>query len=107
MHGLGFIHVNEWHWHAPTPGSSFACVTLRDGKAAIIGARSDMGIDTESGARLAVASEAGLKYEDTVMQERRSDNTQLPPLATGRFLWNMLHQYPADPRRQGIETENS
>jgi CO/xanthine dehydrogenase Mo-binding subunit len=75
MHGLGFIHVNEWHWHAPTPGASFACVTLREGKAAIIGARSDMGIDTESGARLAVASEAGLKYEDTVIQERRSDNT--------------------------------
>jgi len=75
MHGLGFIHVNEWHWHAPIPGISFACVTLRDGKAAIIAVRCDMGIDTESGARLAVASEAGLKYEDTVIQERRSDNT--------------------------------
>ena len=75
MHGLGFIHVNEWHWHAPIPGISFACVTLRNGKAAIIGVRSDMGVDTESGARLAVASEVGLKYEDTVMQERRSDNT--------------------------------
>jgi len=75
MHGLGFIHVNEWHWHAPIPGISFGCVTLRNGKAAIIAVRSDMGIDTESGARLAVASEMGLKYEDTVIQERRSDNT--------------------------------
>jgi CO/xanthine dehydrogenase Mo-binding subunit len=75
MHGLGFIHVNEWHWQAPIPGISFACVTLREGKAAIIAVRSDMGIDTESAARLAVASEVGLKYEDTVIQERRSDNT--------------------------------
>ena len=75
MHGMGFVHINEWHWHAPVPGISFACVTLRNGKAAIIAIRSDMGIDTESGARLAVASEAGLKYEDTVIQERRSDNT--------------------------------
>ncbi len=75
MHGLGFIHINEWHWHAPIPGISFACVTLRNGKAAIIAVRSDMGIDTESGARLAVASEAGLKYEDTVLLERRTDNS--------------------------------
>jgi xanthine dehydrogenase molybdenum-binding subunit len=75
MHGLGFMHILEWHWYAPTPGASFACLTLRDGKAAIIGARSDIGADTESGARLSVASEAGLKYEDTVLQERRSDNT--------------------------------
>jgi xanthine dehydrogenase molybdenum-binding subunit len=75
MHGLGFIHVNEWHWNNPTPGSSFGCVTLRNGKAAIIGMRSDMGIDTESGARLAVASEVGLQYADTVILERRSDNS--------------------------------
>ena len=75
MHGLGFMHVNEWHWHAPIPGVSFACVTLREGKAAIIGVRCDMGIDTESGVRLAVASEIGLKYEDTVIQEQRSDNS--------------------------------
>jgi CO/xanthine dehydrogenase Mo-binding subunit len=75
MHGMGFIHVNEWHWHAPIPGISFGCVTLRNGKAAIIAVRCDMGVDTESGARLAVASEMGLKYEDTVIQERRSDNT--------------------------------
>jgi CO/xanthine dehydrogenase Mo-binding subunit len=75
MHGLGFIHVNCWHWLAPIPGISFACVTLREGKAAIIAVRSDMGVDTESSARLAVASEVGLKYEDTVIQERRSDNS--------------------------------
>jgi CO/xanthine dehydrogenase Mo-binding subunit len=75
MHGLGFISINEWHWHAPIPGISFACVTLRNGKAAIIAVRCDMGIDTESGARLSVASEIGLKYEDTVIQERRSDNS--------------------------------
>jgi CO/xanthine dehydrogenase Mo-binding subunit len=75
MHGLGFVHVNEWHWHAPIPGISFACVTLRQGKAAIIAVRSDMGVDTESGARQCVASEIGLRYEDTVIQERRSDNS--------------------------------
>jgi xanthine dehydrogenase molybdenum-binding subunit len=75
MHGLGFVSILEWHWHAPIPGISFACVTLREGKAAIIAVRSDMGVDTESAARLAVASEVGLKYEDTVIQERRSDNS--------------------------------
>ena len=75
MHGMGFVHVNEWHWHAPIPGISYACLTLRNGKVAIIAVRCDMGIDTESGARLCVASEIGLKYEDTVIQERRSDNS--------------------------------
>jgi CO/xanthine dehydrogenase Mo-binding subunit len=82
MHGLGFIHVNEWHWHAPSPGISFGCLTLRNGKVAIIAVRCDMGIDTESGARLAVASEVGLKYEDTVLQERRTDNSNY-------FLWQV------------------
>jgi CO/xanthine dehydrogenase Mo-binding subunit len=37
--------------------------------------RSDIGSDTESGARHIVASELGLKFEDTVVQERRSDNS--------------------------------
>ena len=74
MHGLGFMSMNGWHWYAPTPGITFACLTLRDGKAAIIGTRSDIGSDTESGTRLAVATEVGLKYEDTVILERRSDN---------------------------------
>lgn len=75
MHGLGFVHINEWHWHAPIPGISYACLTLRNGKVAIIGMRCDMGVDTESGARMSVASEIGLKYEGTVMLERRSDNS--------------------------------
>jgi CO/xanthine dehydrogenase Mo-binding subunit len=75
MHGMGFMHINEWHWHAPIPGISFACLTLRNGKVAIIAVRSDLGVDTESAVRLAVASEIGLKYEDTVIQERRSDNS--------------------------------
>jgi xanthine dehydrogenase molybdenum-binding subunit len=74
MHGLGFTSINGWHWFPPTPGVSFACLTLRNGVAAIIGTRSDIGSDTESGTRLAVATEAGLKYEDTVIHERRSDN---------------------------------
>jgi len=74
MHGLGFMSINGWHWYPPTPGVSFACLTMRDGKAAIIGTRSDIGSDTESGTRLAVATESGLKYEDTVIHERRSDN---------------------------------
>ncbi len=47
---------------------------LRDGKVAIVGMRCDPGIDTESGYRRCVASEMGLKFEDTVIQERRSDN---------------------------------
>jgi CO/xanthine dehydrogenase Mo-binding subunit len=75
MHGMGFVHINEWHWQAPIPGISYACLTLRNGKVAIIAVRCDMGIDTESAARLSVASEIGLKYEDTVIQERRSDNS--------------------------------
>jgi CO/xanthine dehydrogenase Mo-binding subunit len=75
MHGIGFMHINEWHWYAPNPGMSLPCLTLRHGKLAIIGVRSDMGSDTESGARQCIASEIGLKYEDTVLQERRSDNS--------------------------------
>ncbi|MFC1840269.1 xanthine dehydrogenase family protein molybdopterin-binding subunit [Thermodesulfobacteriota bacterium] len=75
MHGMGFMHVNEWHWHAPIPGISYACLTLRNGKVAIIGMRCDMGVDTESGSRMTVASEIGLKYDDTVLLERRSDNS--------------------------------
>jgi xanthine dehydrogenase molybdenum-binding subunit len=37
--------------------------------------RSDIGVDTESGSRHIVASEIGLKYEDTVVHQRRSDNS--------------------------------
>ena len=75
MHGLGFVHINEWAWQAPWPASSFGCIMLRNGIAAIVGVRSDIGSDTESGARHIVASELGLKFEDTVIHERRSDNS--------------------------------
>ena len=71
MHGMGFMSINEWHWGA---GSRLACLMLREGKVAIVGMRCDMGIDTESGFRRCVAAELGLKYEDTVVQQRRSDN---------------------------------
>jgi CO/xanthine dehydrogenase Mo-binding subunit len=75
MHGLGFMSIHEWQagvgsgWAPP-----FACLILRDGKVTIVGTRCDMGVDSESGYRQCVASELGLKYEDTVIQERRSDN---------------------------------
>ena len=75
MHGLGFMSINEWG--AGLKGilaDGYSCLILRDGKVAIVGMRCDPGVDTESGFRSCVASEMGLKYEDTVIQERRSDN---------------------------------
>jgi CO/xanthine dehydrogenase Mo-binding subunit len=75
MHGLGFMQINEWTWQAPEPAMTYGCLMLRNGIVAIVGVRSDLGVDTESGARHIVASELGLKYEDTVIQERRSDNS--------------------------------
>jgi CO/xanthine dehydrogenase Mo-binding subunit len=75
MHGMGFVQINEWAWQAPWPAASFACLMLRNGIVAIVGVRSDIGSDTESGARHIVATELGLKFEDTVIQERRSDNS--------------------------------
>jgi CO/xanthine dehydrogenase Mo-binding subunit len=75
MHGLGFMEINEWTWWAPTPAMSYACLMLRNGIVAIVGVRSDIGSDTESGARHIVASELGLKFDDTVIHERRSDNS--------------------------------
>jgi len=75
MHGMGFMQINEWTWQAPEPAMSFACLMLRNGIVAIVGVRSDLGVDSESGARHIVASELGLRYEDTVIQERRSDNS--------------------------------
>jgi xanthine dehydrogenase molybdenum-binding subunit len=39
-----------------------------------VGSRCNMGSDSESAFRHCVASELGLKYEDTVLQEYRSDN---------------------------------
>jgi len=70
MHGLGFVHINEWSWMA---GRQFGCLILREGKVHIIGERADFGMDTESAFRQSVATEAGLRYEDTVIQVQRSD----------------------------------
>ena len=70
MHGLGFVHINEWSWMA---GRQFGCLILKEGKVHIIGERADFGMDTESAFRRCVASEAGLRYEDTVIQVQRSD----------------------------------
>lgn len=70
MHGLGFVYINEWSW---MPGRQFACLVLRDGKLTIIGMRADFGVDTESAFRYCVAAEAGLRYDDIVLQQQRSD----------------------------------
>jgi CO/xanthine dehydrogenase Mo-binding subunit len=75
MHGMGFMAINEWAYWPAEPAMSFAGLMLRNGIVAIVGVRADLGIDTESGARRIVASELGLKYEDTVIHERRSDNS--------------------------------
>ncbi len=75
MHGLGFMSINEWgNGLQGILAGGYACLILRDGKVAIVGMRCDPGIDTESGFRQCVASEIGMKFEDTVIQERRSDN---------------------------------
>ena len=75
MHGLGFMSIYEWGAGlAGILAAGYACLILRDGKVAIVGMRCDPGIDTESGYRRCVASEMGLKFEDTVIHERRSDN---------------------------------
>jgi xanthine dehydrogenase molybdenum-binding subunit len=70
MHGLGFVHINEWGW---MPGRQLGCLILREGQVHIIGERADFGMDTESSFRKAVATEAGLRYEDTVVHVQRSD----------------------------------
>ncbi|MDR0843325.1 MAG: molybdopterin-dependent oxidoreductase, partial [Acidobacteriota bacterium] len=80
MHGLGFMQSVEWTWEAPEPAKSHACLMLRNGICAIVGVRSDIGSDSESGARNIVAAELGLKYDDTVVHERRSDNSSF-------FMW--------------------
>jgi CO/xanthine dehydrogenase Mo-binding subunit len=71
MHGLGFISINEWDWNCCF--ISIASLVIRNGKASIIGLHSDIGADTESGFRQCVASELGMKYEDVIVQEQRSD----------------------------------
>ena len=69
------MSINEWGVGlAGILAAGYACLILRDGKVAIVGMRCDPGVDTESGYRRCVASEMGLKFEDTVIQERRSDN---------------------------------
>jgi len=75
MHGMGFMEINEWTWQGPEPAMTYASLMLRNGVVAIVGVRSDIGVDSESGARHIVASELGLRYKDTVVQERRSDNS--------------------------------
>jgi xanthine dehydrogenase molybdenum-binding subunit len=78
MHGMGFTSVNEWHWGAGMMSfavNSYACLMLREGKVTIVGLRCDMGIDTESAYRHCVAAELGMKYEDVLIQEQRSDNS--------------------------------
>jgi CO/xanthine dehydrogenase Mo-binding subunit len=75
MHGLGFMQAIEWTHQAPAPAMTHSCLMLRNGIVSIIGVRSDIGVDTESGARHIVASELGLRYQDTVVHQRRSDNS--------------------------------
>jgi xanthine dehydrogenase molybdenum-binding subunit len=70
MHGLGFVHINEWSWIA---GRQFACLILRNGKLTIVGMRADFGMDTESAFRHCVAQESGVRYEDIVIQQQRTD----------------------------------
>jgi xanthine dehydrogenase molybdenum-binding subunit len=72
MHGMGFMSINQWEWVA---GGRLACLNLRDGKVAIVGLRSDPGMDTTSGFRECVAAAMGLKYEDTVIHQHRSPNS--------------------------------
>ncbi len=75
MHGMGFMSIDEWGVAlAGILAPAFPCLILRDGRVAIVGLRSDPGIDTESGFRYCVASEIGLRYEDTVLQQGTSDN---------------------------------
>jgi CO/xanthine dehydrogenase Mo-binding subunit len=71
MHGMGFMSIGEW---TNTAGRTLASLMLRDGKVAIVGLRCNPGVDSESGFRQCVAAAVGLKYEDTVIHQHRSDN---------------------------------
>jgi CO/xanthine dehydrogenase Mo-binding subunit len=76
FHGMGFMSINEWSWGGGMSSfPSYACLMFQDGKVTIVGTRCDMGIDTESGYRHCVAAEIGMKYEDVLIQEQRSDNS--------------------------------
>ena len=70
MHGVGFVSINEWSW---INGRQYACLILRNGQLTIVGRRADFGVDTESAFRKAVAEESGIRYEDIVVQQQRSD----------------------------------
>jgi xanthine dehydrogenase molybdenum-binding subunit len=117
MHGLGFMSINEWGVGLKgILADGYSCLILRDGKVAIVGMRCDPGIDTESGFRHCVASEIGLKFEDTVIQERRSDNhvyhfaepggsfgtisTTPQLIVAARQLKNKILQYATRPRQK-------
>lgn len=78
MHGMGFTSINVWHWGRGAMSmvsNSYACLILQDGKVTIIGLRSNMGVDTESGYRHCVAAELGMNYDDVLIQEQHSDNS--------------------------------
>jgi xanthine dehydrogenase molybdenum-binding subunit len=72
MHGMGFMSISQW---AATSSGRLGSLMLRDGKVAIVGLRCDPGVDSISGFRQCVAAAAGLKYEDTVIHQHRSDNS--------------------------------
>jgi CO/xanthine dehydrogenase Mo-binding subunit len=91
LHGLGFMSINEWDWMAGW--GTMACLILRDGKVTIIGTRCDMGIDAESGYRQCVASELGMKREDVIVQEQRSDVSSYD-LAPPGGSWGTTHTVP-------------
>jgi CO/xanthine dehydrogenase Mo-binding subunit len=76
MHGMGFTSVNEWHWGAGrVQVGSYASLIFLNGQVKIVGMRSDMGSDSESAYRHCVAAELGLKYDDVLIQQQRSDNS--------------------------------
>jgi CO/xanthine dehydrogenase Mo-binding subunit len=76
MHGMGFTSVNEWHWGAgKLQVGSYASLIFLNGQVKIVGMRCDMGSDSESGYRHCVAAELGMKYDDVLIQQQRSDNS--------------------------------
>jgi xanthine dehydrogenase molybdenum-binding subunit len=90
MHGVGFMSINQWLWDA---GGRLACLNLRDGKVAMVGLRSNPGMDSESGYRQCVAAAIGLKYEDTVIHQHRSENSMFEFALPGGSL-GTIHTVP-------------
>jgi CO/xanthine dehydrogenase Mo-binding subunit len=113
MHGLGFTSINEWSSNLMGI-PALPSLILRNGTVTIVGTRSDMGIDGESGFRQCVAAEIGMRYEDTAIQNQRSDNNSFlfsglggsfgttatsPQLVLGaRALRRKILQYAVTPR---------